>query len=176
VVLRLPTPGVSPPSPQAHGLVRAQPPSAGPAFAIPHCRPVGEEAWPSGASVLHGPRLCSRLALHARARSPLLCPSFSPSNNPAASPRVPEGYISLIAGLLLAVCSFEIVSRAQDLARPHQAPLEKSPVRQHPVQYAETGYSTTRSGIAPHEGALDKTMPSGEPGLSAREPTACHRC
>jgi hypothetical protein len=113
VVLRLPTPGVSPAPPRAHGLVGAQPPS-GPASAGPHCRPVGEEAWPSGASVLHGPLLCSRLALHARARCPLLCPSFSPSNNPAAaSPRVPEGYISLIAGLLLAVCSFEIVSRAQ---------------------------------------------------------------
>jgi hypothetical protein len=68
-----------------------------PRLRSPHCRPVGEEAWPSGASVLHGPMLCSRLALHARARCPLLCPSFSPSNNPAAaSPRVPEGYSSLI--------------------------------------------------------------------------------
>ena len=34
----------------------------------------------------------SRLALHDRARCPLLCPSVSPSNSPsAASSRVPEG-------------------------------------------------------------------------------------
>ena len=85
-----------------------------PRLRSPHCRPVGEEAWPSCASVLHGPMLCSRLALHARARCSLLCPSFSPSNNPAAaSPRVPEGYSSLRAGLLLAVCSFETISHAQ---------------------------------------------------------------
>jgi hypothetical protein len=113
VVLRLPTPGVSPPPPRAHGLGGAQPPS-GPASATPHCRPVGEEAWPSGASVWHGPLLCRRLALHARARCPRLCPGFSPSNNPtAASPRVPEGSSSRRAGLLLAIGSFATVSRAQ---------------------------------------------------------------
>ena len=56
----------------------------------PHCRPGGEEAGPSGASVLHGPMLCSRLALHARARCPLRWPRFSPSKHPVtASPRVP---------------------------------------------------------------------------------------
>jgi hypothetical protein len=58
----------------------------------PLSRPVGREAWPSGVSVLYGHTLCSRLALHDRARCPLLCPSVSPSNRPStASPRVPEG-------------------------------------------------------------------------------------
>ena len=53
--------------------------------------------------------------------------------------------------------------------------LDKGPVRQHAVQYAETGYSTTWSGIVPHGGVLYNSMPSRVPGLSAREPTACHQ-
>ena len=91
-----------------------QPQSSGPASALPHCRPEGEEAGPSGASVLHGPMLSSRLALHVRAHCPIRWPRFSPSNHPvAASPRVPEGSSRLRAGLLLAICLFATVSRAQ---------------------------------------------------------------
>ena len=45
----------------------------------------------------------------------LVVPSCVPASRPATPPppRVPEGYSSLRAGLLLAVCSFETVSHAQ---------------------------------------------------------------
>jgi hypothetical protein len=54
----------------------------------PRSRPVGGEAWPSGVSVLYGHALCRRLALHDRARCPLLCPSVSPRTAPPPRRRV----------------------------------------------------------------------------------------
>jgi hypothetical protein len=44
---------------------------------------------------------------------------FTPPPVSAAPPRVPEGCISLIAGLLLAVGSFETISRVAGLLRAH---------------------------------------------------------
>ena len=45
-----------------------------------------------------------------------------------------------------------IRQRGLYLARHHRAPPEKGPMRQHAVQYVETGDSTIWSGIVRHEG------------------------
>ena len=89
------------------------------------CRWVGREGCPASAypqrvplllvcripclgSVLNAPTLC---CCAARSRSSIVTSASRPAA--AGPPRVPEGCISLIAGLLLAARSSETVSRAQ---------------------------------------------------------------